>query len=149
MTLSIFDIATSISWTEDKRIYLKHKENIYDLLCEYLSGFNITDLTSEIESLKKTQQVLNSNNKELIEKYFIDDLYGFEDDGSQAYVGGAMDFSVKLLYDFNQYSTLLKHVYGTPNEQYQIDIGVAIKLLQDLQGIFYLLVNDTTTQERS
>lgn len=142
MKLSIFEIANSISWTEDKRIYLRCRENVHELLCEYLSGFEIINLIDEIERLKETQQALNSGNRILVEKHFVDNLIGFDDDGIHAYVGGATDFSVKILYNIEQNLILLKHVYGDPDEQYQIALEVLLELLYELKQVFHLLVKD-------
>lgn len=138
MNLSIFDIITSISWTSEARFYVTHKKNEYELLAEYLSGFNFSELDNEIKSMKQTIQVLNSNDKDKIENYFMQHLHGFNEDGT-AYIAGATDFSVSLIFSYIDGSTYLRHVYGT--EQYGIKLQQILLYLQDLKSLFSIIQN--------
>ena len=134
MSLSIFDIAKNISWTNEGRFYLTQKESKYELLTEYLSGFNIQEINSEIASIYKTIEIISSNDNKKIANYFTQELHGFNED-STAFVGGATDFSVSLIFSFIEKSTYLKHVYGEPNETYPIDLCQLIHYMEGLKKI--------------
>lgn len=148
MSRSIFDIAKSVSWTEEGRFYLTQKDPKHELLAEYLSGFNLIDLEKELASIKNTMQVLNSNDTYAIERHFIKELHGFNED-STAYVGGATDFSVTLIYTHLEHLTYLKHVYGEPNERYVISLYDVVIYLEQLKRLISGLLSATKTQEKS
>ena len=136
MGLSIFNIANGISWTDQEHFYLTQKEDKYELIIDYLNSANIENLKNDISRLKTFQTIRNSNNKQEIEDYIMNEIEGFNDreDGYSAYLAGAQDKSASIHYNIEHdiislihpnISTLGKFIIE-PNEL----IGLASQMIE-------------------
>ena len=70
-TISVFDIATGILWTDDRRIYLNLKDPKYELLVEYLNSGSTENMLEDIRVLEKFQVIQRGGSKDEIEKFII------------------------------------------------------------------------------
>ena len=141
--MTLLDISESIRWTKDKMIYFQTNNSEYSLLIEYLNNLSISGIDIEVNKLTNFSMVLDTNNKEHIENYILTSLYGFNEypDGIYAYIAGATDFSITVLYDISNNNIFLKHVYGEPNEKYFIQIPTLVSLLKKVKSINILLTS--------
>lgn len=130
--LSIFDIATGISWTEDGLFYLqvKNSSDTFWILVEYLN--NPEDyLEKDRKKLTEFNKIIATKDKQKIEAFIMESLNGFSEYNEEvfAFIAGATDKSPSILYDYNNDSFLMIH----PN---LLSEG---KLHISLNGLFFLM----------
>lgn len=141
MTISIFDIATNISWTDDRRIYLNLKESKYELLVEYLNSASPENMADDIKVLEKFQVVQRTQNKDKIERFIMSELGGFTecDDGVFAHIAGAHDLSPSVHYDIQNDSVSLKHPNLPSLERFVVAPGTLVSFLHQMKKLKELL----------
>jgi len=140
--MNITEIADSIYWSSDKRVFFKSINPEYTLLLEYLNNTTLPYIDSEISKLKSFKEITDSNDIVTIEDYIVKNLYGFNqyNDGKvYAYIAGVTDFGISVLYNLEASETLLKHVYGEPQEKYTVNLSSLIKLLEQSKLIISTL----------
>ena len=111
MSLSIFDIATGISWTKEGKIFLNLNDAKYELLVGYLNAGNINDIKTDIRQLEKFQSIYSLNDKDKIEEYIMTELEGFNerDNGYSAFIAGAHDLSPSIQYNIKNNTCSIIH----------------------------------------
>lgn len=137
MSISIKDIAREISWTIDNKVYLKTDKQEYSLLIEYLNQTNNDILNQNLELLESFKAIIETKNKNKIEEYLIGH-YGFNqyNDGNvYAFLAGATDLGLGILYQFETDAIFIKHVYGEPNEKYPVSLDDLIHILKQKKAI--------------
>ena len=89
------------SWTDQGHFYLIQKEDKYELIVDYLNSANIECLKNDINRLDTFQKVRNSNNRQKIENYIMNEIEGFNDrkNGYSAYIARAHDKSTSIQYN--------------------------------------------------
>jgi len=113
MSISIFDIASGISWTEKHKIYFKPEErdpNAF-IITEYLNDASPEAITNDINILSELFRVMQTNDKALIDEHIMSKLGGYTeyDDGLYVFVTGFTDLSPSVLYDFHTSTLFLTH----------------------------------------
>jgi len=141
--ITLFDIAKGISWTEDERIFLvpKNDKNNAELnLVDYLSDATLNDIDKDIDILTKLNNVLETGNKQQVEKFIMNSLHGFTkyDDGVYAFITGATDKSPSVLYDLND-SLFLIHPNLSINDKLKISALNLIALLKNKKMLIHIL----------
>lgn len=142
MTISIFDIAANISWTDHGRIYLTLKDPEYELLVEYLNAGSPENIEEDIKVLEKLQVVQRTQNKDEIEKFIMSELEGFTEyeDGVFAHIAGAHDLSTSVHYDIQNDSVSLKHPNLPSLERFVIAPGTLVSLLGQMKRLKEVLI---------
>jgi len=134
MSLSIFDIAKGISWTDQGHFYLTQKEDKYELIVDYLNSANIENLKHDISRLDAFQAIRKSKNKQEIEDYIMNEIEGFNDreNGYSAYVAGAHDKSASIQYNIENNILSLIHPNIPTLEKFIIEPDELITLASQM-----------------
>ena len=140
MSLSIFDIAKGISWTNSGHFYLNPKENKYELILDYLNSSNIKSLKNDINRLAAFQEIRSSQSKKKIEDYIINNIEGFNDreNGYSAYLAGAHDKSASIQYNIESDLVSLIHPNIPTLEKFIIQPEEIINLAYQMLQVLYL-----------
>jgi hypothetical protein len=129
MSLSIFDIANGISWTDEGHFYLTQKEEKYELLVEYLNSAGNYGLNRDLELLRTFHNLLMNKDEKDIDNYIISELEGFQELDNEWYakIAGAHDLSPTILYKKGDI-IYIKHPNLPSIEKFEIGILNLIKL---------------------
>lgn len=129
MSLSIFDIATGISWTDQGNFYLTQKEDKYELIVDYLNSMGTQGLENDIELLRVFHKLLISKTEKEIDNHIISELEGFQEVDNEWYakIAGAHDLAPTILYKKGKL-LYIKHPNLPSIEKFEIDILDLIKL---------------------
>lgn len=143
MSISIFDIAKGISWTEDKKIFFvpKNDTNNAELnLVDYLNDATLNLIDKDIDILTELNNTLETGNKQQVEEFIMNSLHGFTkyDDGVYAFITGATDKSPSVLYDIND-SLFLIHPNLSINDKLKISPINLIELLKTKKTLIHIL----------
>jgi len=140
--MTLFDIAKGISWTDDK-IFFVPKNDIDNAelnLIDYLNDATLNDIDKDIYILTELNNILETGNKQQVEKFIMNSLHGFTkyDDGIYAFITGATDKSPSVLYDIND-SLFLIHPNLSINDKLKISPLNLIELLKNKKMLIHIL----------
>lgn len=129
MSLTIFDVAKGISWTNQGHFYLVQKEDKYELIVDYLNSMGSQGLKNDMEILRVFHELLSSKTEKEIDNYIVYELEGFQEIDNEWYakIAGAHDLSPTILYKKGEI-LYIKHPNLPSVEKFKIDILDLIKL---------------------
>src|SRR6478735_6290081 len=119
--ISLTDITSGISWTDDSKYFFTPKSVEHVLLAELLSHHTINSITDEIILLEEAIQVFNTNDTNQIDSYIMNRRMGYTEEGMYAYIAGSMDFSVGIFWDKDN-RLFLKHANGNFSETETVNL---------------------------
>jgi hypothetical protein len=137
--LTLPDIIQNTIFIEESRFYFTPKGIEYSLLCEYLSNHTEQTIEDEIILVEEAMEVFKTTDKEKIFDFIMNKRNGFDkyNEKNYAYLAGAMDFSVSVLYDEMNDKIILKHVYGNFNEIETVNLENLLLLLNQVRKLIY------------
>lgn len=149
--MTLFDVAKSITWTDNKNIFFvpKDEANNAELnLIDYLNDASLNVIDMDIDILTDLNKTLETGNKKQVEEYIMNNLDGFTkyDDGVYAFITGARDKSTSVLYDIND-SLFLIHPNLSIKDKLKISPLNLIELLKTKKAIAHAL-NANRIQEK-
>lgn len=143
MSISIFDLAVNISWTDERRIYLSLKDPAYELLVDYLNSFSLETIDEEIKTLERFRGIQNTLNKDIIENFIMSELEGFNEyeDGIFAHIAGAHDFSTSVHYNISDDTISLNHPNLPSLKRFVISVDILVSLLGQMKKLNELIMD--------
>ena len=140
MSVSIYDISEGVLWTEDGYLYLKLKNEKFELLVDYLNASTVESLKEDIDSLNAFEKIRSSKDSLKIEEYILEEIEGFNDleDGYSAYIAGAHDKSASIQYNIKNDVLSLIHPNIPTLNKYVLERNELIKLATQMIEIHRL-----------
>lgn len=112
--MNLFNVCSGFKWDSDSHFQFYSSSEEYSLLVEYLNIFKDSqDLSLEYCRLLSFKNILKETS-DAVEQFVMNELFGFiEIDSSiYAFIGGSMDFTVRLLFDLDHKVTWIQPIYG-------------------------------------
>jgi hypothetical protein len=135
--MNLFMICSGCTWDHNFKIQFHPSTEEHSLLVEYLNIFkNTQDILLEYNHLLNFREKLNGEQK-MIEEFIQNELYGFIEINSSiyAFIGGSMDFTVRVLFDLEKKTTWIQPIYGNLAWT-QLELTDLIRLLEAVIQIF-------------
>jgi len=142
--MKLINIIDSIKIIDEEIIFVQSSDSTENkLLTEYLSNYDSKRISKEIEKLEKFEAIRKSDDKIKLRDYLTYELDAFIEYnfGTFAYIAGASDLTITVLYDTETDKVFLKHPYGPDNEKHFITAIDLITLLRKLQSILLLFIS--------
>jgi hypothetical protein len=137
------DLSKGILWTENGFIF-EPRANLTEAelnLLDYINDSTPDSINSDIHNLSVLKRYYETNDIRNVEKFIMNDLYGFTpyDDGMYAYIAGSTDKSPSVLYDMNKDILFIIHPNLSMKDKFVITPGNLIALLTIKKDLFKIL----------